>query len=173
MNLRFLKQTARFIILIALQVVLLNQVYLGGFITPFLYPLIVMLLPFDTKGWALLLTAFAAGLSIDMFTDSMGMHAAATTFLAYARPWIINLISARTDYEPGTEPGLAVNSLTWLILYTLISVFIHHLFLFSVEVFRFDEWWQIFIRTLLSTIFSSILIIISFLLFSRQSDRRR
>jgi cell shape-determining protein MreD len=167
MGFNIFKHTGRFLILIAIQVVILNHIYFGGYITPYIYPLFILMFPFDIKGWVLLVAAFFTGLSVDIFTDSAGMHASATVFMAFFRPFIIRMISIRTDFEPGAEPRVESNGFGWVFLYTLLLIFVHHLALFLIEVFRLNEILQILVRTLLSTSFSVSVIMIAHLLIGK------
>ncbi|MFW5706324.1 MAG: rod shape-determining protein MreD [Bacteroidota bacterium] len=172
MDLNIFKHIGRFLILIAIQVVILNHIYFGGYITPYIYPLFILLLPFDVKGWVLLVTAFFTGLTVDIFTDSAGMHASATLFMAFFRPYVIRLISIKTVFEPGTEPRIENNGIGWIFLYTLLLIFIHHLALFLIEVFRLDELLQILLRTLLSSAFSAAIVMIAHLLMGKAPRSR-
>lgn len=173
MDFNIIRHIFRFIILIALQVVILNHIYLGGFITPFIYPLFILLLPFSVNGSVLLLSAFALGLSVDMFSDSLGLHTAATTIMAFMRPTIIRIISGKTDFDPGTEPNPVNNGVVWTMLYSMILILIHHTALFFIEAFRTDAFLQIIIRSVVSTIFSTVVIMIIYLLISKRSRASR
>lgn len=167
MNFNIIKHTWRLIVVTAIQVLILNHIYLGGFITPFIYPIIILLLPFDTRGWVLLVYAFGVGLLVDMFSESMGMHSAALVIMAFFRPAVIRMISIKTDFEPGSEPRIENNGFGWVLLYSFILVLIHHFALFSIEVFRVDEISQIFLRAALSGLVSTFIIIITHLLMGK------
>lgn len=173
MDFNIFKYTGRFLLLLAIQVVILNHIHFGGYITPHIYPLFILMLPFDVKGWILLVAAFFTGLGVDMFSDSMGMHAAASVFMAFMRPAVIQLISVKTDFDQGEEPRIENNGFGWILLYSLILLFLHHLALFTIEVFRLDEIARILFRTLLSTGFSLFIIMISHLLMVKPSRQRR
>jgi hypothetical protein len=172
MDFNLIKHIGRFLLLMAIQVVILNQIYFGGYITPYIYPLFILMLPFDVRGWVLLITAFFSGLAIDMFSDSMGMHAAASVFMAFMRPFVIQFISSRTDFEPGTEPRVDANGWGWIFFYTLLLIFLHHLALVFIEVFRIDDFFRIIFRSLLSTAFSVAFIMIAHLLMGNTSRLR-
>lgn len=172
MNFDIIKHIGRFLILVAIQVIILNQVYFGGYITPYIYPLFILMLPFDVKGWVLLLSSFFLGLSVDIFSDSMGMHAAASVFMAFMRPFIIQFISIKSDFEPGTEPRIESNGWGWIFIYTVLLLFLHHLSLFFIEEFRFDDVFKIFLRTLLSTFSSVLIVMIAHLLMDKPSKLR-
>jgi rod shape-determining protein MreD len=162
-----LKHTLRFIIFIAIQVLVLNHIQLNGYINPYLYVMFILLLPFDTKGWTLLLAGFGIGLTIDMFSNSVGMHAAACVFLAFFRPFVISLITIKKDFEGGSEPRLSNMGSGWIFLYSTILVSIHHLSLFLLEVFRFEEILHTLSRTIFSAVFTLALIMLTHFLMSK------
>ena len=163
----------RFVLLIIIQVMILNNINLGGYINPYVYVLFILLLPVDVPGYVLLLSAFGLGLTIDLFSDSHGMHAAASVFLAFARPGIIRLISIRGDFDPGTVPMVSNMGTTWILSYIFVLVFLHHSLLFFLEIFRFSEFFHTLWRVLLSTGISSILIFLGFLLIEKPEKRKK
>jgi hypothetical protein len=118
-------------------------------------------MPFETPGWLLLTVAFILGLSVDVFSHTIGMHTSATVFMAFLRPYVLHSISPRDGYEFGTYPRIHYYGFTWFLKYALILVFFHHLFLFYIEVFRFVEFFDTLLRVILSTIFSVIFIVLS------------
>jgi rod shape-determining protein MreD len=151
----------RFAILILIQILLLNNIQISGYIVPQFYILFILLLPFEIPGWMLLLTSFTLGFSVDMFTHTMGMHTAACVFMAFLRPHILRMIAPRDGYETGTFPRVHYYGFEWFLKYTLILVFSHHFILFYIEVFRFSEFFSTLLRVLISSLFSMILIILS------------
>lgn len=155
------KHIFRFFFLVLLQVLLLNHIQLSGFLNPFLYVLFILLLPFETPNWLLLFLAFALGISVDAFSDTLGMHAAASVFMAFLRPWVLNALVVRDEYEVGTSPGILHYGFSWFIKYTIILVFAHHLFLFTLEAFTFRYFINTIGRTLLSVCFTTLLILMS------------
>lgn len=167
-----LKYVFLFLLLMAVQVLIFNNVQFGGYINPYVYLLFILLLPIDVSGWTLLFSAFFVGLAVDMFMDSQGMHAAATVFMAFCRPFVIRLISVKSDFEPGTVPGITGQGLTWVATYSLLLVFLHHASLFLLEVFRFSEFWQTFTRILLSTAVSSAFVVLGFFFLGKTSKFR-
>jgi rod shape-determining protein MreD len=155
------KHILRFIVLVLVQILVLNNIQVSGYIVPYIYILFILLLPFETPGWLLLTTGFALGISVDLFTGTYGMHAAATVFMAYLRPWIMEISAPRDGYEAGTVPGVYYLGFQWFLRYTAILVFAHHFVLFYIEVFRFAEFFSTLLRVLLSSLFSIILIMLS------------
>jgi rod shape-determining protein MreD len=157
-----------FVFLVLLQILVLNNIQLGGYINPYIYILFLLLLPFDTPGWLLLVLGFFLGLTIDAFSGTWGMHTIATTLLAFLRPQLLKVIAPREGYESGSSPRLFYYGLPWFIRYAVILVFAHHLALFYAEVFRFSDFFLTFFRVVVSTLFSSLLIITSQYLFYKR-----
>ena len=154
-----------FVSLVLVQVLIFNQVQFGGFFNPYVYILFVILLPLSTPRYLVLILAFALGFIIDIFSNSLGVHSAATVFIAYMRPLVIRIISNRED-DKNDFPGLHQNKITWFVSYVAIMVLLHHLLLFYLEVYTFANFLNTLFRVILSSIFSIIVIVLSqFLVF--------
>lgn len=157
----------RFLFLVLVQVVLLNHVQWSGYVNPYVYILFILLLPMETPSWLVLLVAFFTGLVIDMFGNTSGLHAAASTFLAFARPGILRLISPRDDYEAETAFSPQKMGLNWFLAYVSMLTLLHHLFYFYTEVFRFSEFFLTFFKALVNSAISIVLMLIGIYLFGK------
>lgn len=157
----YLRNILRFLVVVLIQVLVFENIQIGGSISPYVYVIFILLLPFETTGWVLLITSFLLGLSVDILLLSPGFHASASVFMAALRPFVLQSLSPRDGYEPGTFPRVYYYGLSWFARYTLILVFAHHFFLFSLEIFRFSHILLIFSKTIINTLISSIIIIIS------------
>lgn len=151
----------RFLLLVLLQVFLFNNIQFSGYINPYVYILFILLLPFETPGWLLLFVSFFLGLSIDIFAHTLGIHASASVFMAFCRPYILKIIAPRDGYEPGTFPRIHYLGFRWFLKYTVFLVFAHHIFLFYIEIFTFSNFFLTLFRIILSSLFSIVLIILS------------
>ena len=158
-----------FVVLVLLQVGVLNQVQLGGFINPYLYILFIILLPIGTPGWLTLVLSFALGISIDMFCNSPGIHASATVFAGFMRTFLLASMMPRETTEPTDIPNIRLFGTSWFLKYSLMMVIIHHVFLFLVEAFKFNSLHLILWRALLSIVFTMLLIVLSQFLFTRNN----
>lgn len=158
----------RFLLLTAIQVAVLNHIQLSGYINPYLYILFILILPFETPKWLLLILAFFQGLVIDLFVQTPGMHAAACVFMAFLRPVIAGTISSKKEYEPGIQPSIQDLGFNWFLTYTAILTFAHHTVLFFIEVFHFYEIGITLQRILYSSAITLILIILSQFIFYRK-----
>ena len=156
-----LRNLLRFIVLVLVQVLVINNIQFSPLVNPFIYILFILLLPFETASWFLLVIAFILGMTIDVFTNTPGLHASATLFMALFRPLVLRSIAPRDGYETGTFPRLSIYGFTWFLKYSLILVVLHHMFLFIVEAFGFNDFLSILSRILLSAVVSIFLIVLS------------
>ena len=155
------RNITRFIILVLLQIFIFNNIQLSGYINPYFYILFILLLPFETPGWIMLFLSFLLGFSIDIFSQTLGIHASASVFMAFCRPSVLRMIAPRDSYEPGTFPRIYFYGFSWFFKYTSILVFIHHMFLFYIEVFTISDFFLTLLRVILSSTFTITLIVIS------------
>ncbi len=166
-----IRNILRFFVLVLVQVLIVKNIELGRFINPFVYVLFILMLPFETPKWLLLLASFFLGITIDMFYDTSGMHAAACVMMGYIRPGVLKLFSPRDGYEFGTQPSIQYLGIPWFLSYAGILVVIHHLILFYIEIFRFSEFFSTFFRVIVSSIFTLLLVVISQYLFQRKKEQ--
>lgn len=160
-----------FTLLVFLQVFILNNIQFSGYINPYIYILFILALPFETPNWALLILAFILGLTVDLFSSTIGMHCSATVFMAFIRPYVLKVISPRDGYESETLPRLKYYGAGWFIKYSAILIFAHHFVLFYVEVFRLSNFFTTFIRVVLSSIFTIIVVLISQYFYGKEIRR--
>ncbi len=156
----------RFFVLLLLQVLLFNHINFLGYINPYVYLIFILLFPFTGNQTLLIFLSFLLGLSIDVFSDSGGVHAAASVLIAYLRPGFLKL-SFGVSYLHNTVK-ISEARFNQIITYVVAMVFIHHLVLFTLEIFNPKHILLILKSTLFSGIFSTILIVSSFVLFSRK-----
>jgi len=161
----WIKYFLMFIFVVLIQVLILNQLQISGYLNPYFYVLFILLLPVSTPRYLVLLLAFISGFSIDFFTDTPGLHAAATTLIGYLRTPVLYLVSGRGS-DMAEYPTLKNNGLRWFLVYSVLLVLIHHFFLFYMEVFSFTGFFRTLIRVIFSTILSVFVIVLSqFLIF--------
>lgn len=177
----YLRNFLRFCLLVLLQVLLLNKIPLrwwsqpSGFpvFIPLVYPLFILLLPFETPVVLLMLLAFAMGLTIDTFSNTAGMHAAACVLMAYLRTNVLNaLLPKHLSEYPNQSPG--VKNMGWMpfLTYALFLVLVHHVFFFTVELWSLSKVGYLLIKILASSLTTMLFILVYLLLFTRQSLAR-
>lgn len=151
----------RFVFLILLQGIILNEMELGTWIVPYIYILFIIKLPFETPKWLVMFLAFGAGLVMDAFTNTPGLHSSSCIFLAFLRPSVLRLYSPRDGYEYGMEPSVKSMGLGWFSYYSLWLVLGFHVWFFFLEVFGFGSFFVTLGRILISSFIALLLIIIS------------
>ncbi len=160
----------RFVILVLLQVVIFKRIEfttgIFAYTQFFVYPIWIMLMPIRIPKPLILIGAFIMGLVIDMFYDSLGVHAATLVFMAFIRDFILNLVEPEVGYDPNISFNLKKIGLLWYASYIGIFLLIHLFVYFSVEAFSFVYMEEILISTVMSLIFSSLLMIILILIFN-------
>jgi rod shape-determining protein MreD len=108
--------------------------------------------------WLLLVLAFILGLTIDFFSNTLGMHAFATVFIAFFRGGVIKLF---TNIEEGNNPTPSFHTfgVSAYIKYVVVMVLIHHTTLFMLEAFSFAHFWVLSVKILLSSLVTILLIL--------------
>jgi hypothetical protein len=162
----------RFVILVFVQVFLLKNITLYNFSTAYLYILFILLLPFEIPNILLFALAFVLGLTIDIFYDTPGLHAAACTVLAFVRIIFINLTVQKEGFDNEPDPTLSNMGFRWFFTYVLVLTLFHHFFLFNIEAFSLSQFQYTLSRFLSSSIFTVFLILILGLVFFRKKERK-
>jgi len=161
----------RFMLLLLAQILVFSNINFTSFINPYVFPLFILLLPFETPRWALMLIGFLAGLILDIFLGSAGMHAAACLLIGYLRPFLINIITPKgTVFE--ISPQVYSQGAAWFAVYTGISILIYLTFYFLIEAATFFNFFLLFLKIVLSTVFSTGAILIILFLFSSRKKRK-
>lgn len=149
-----------------MQVLVLNNIDFFGYINPYIYILFIILFPVKNNRTLFLFLSFLLGLTIDLFSNSGGVHAAASVTLAFIRPPVLKF-SFGMIYEHQTikfSQAEFGNRLT----YFSIMVVIHHFIMFSLEIFKISNIILILQKTLFSSIFTIILCLLITVLFSKK-----
>lgn len=145
-----------FVLLVLLQVMVLNQISFLGYAVPFLYIYFIIKLPIGMNRSLVVFLGFVLGFIIDIFCNTPGMNAAATTFAAFVRNPTQKLFFSVDDYKEQT-PRLSLLRGTF-IKYAVAVTLVHTTALVSVESFSYVSILTILLRIILSTLITSILI---------------
>lgn len=160
-----IRNILRFIVLLVVQVLVFDNLGFGTYIHPYVYVLFVLLLPFDTPRWRLLIYGFLIGIAVDIFNGTPGLNAAATVFLAFMRPYIIGITTRKSDIEDKNAPSVTEMGLQWFAIYALLLILLHNLVFFWLEAFSIKLLGLILAETLLSAPVTLLLIIIIIYIF--------
>ncbi len=165
-----LRYILRFALLILVQVFVLNQIPpLHQYITPLLYYIFILWLPFNIGRSQLLIVSFFTGLALDFFTKTPGMHAAACVLIGYIRPFIINIIVPQQGVEFNyREPSATSLGNIQYMIYVVVLTVLHHGMLFTIQAFQFGNILYLLLKTLGASIISFLLILIVEIIFARK-----
>lgn len=161
----WIKYPLRFVLLVLLQVLVLNNINLGGYIHPYIYLLFILLLPVRMNKNLVLFIAFFTGLSIDYFANTLGLHAGASVLLAFARPGVLNLFFKAIEFNKGEEPNLKKIGFSGFARYTFILVLLHHTALFLFETLDFTNFYLTLLRIALSALVTTVGILVVVMVF--------
>jgi rod shape-determining protein MreD len=160
-------QFISFFLYVIVQVLLLKNLVLFNTAFCFLYVAFILMLPVELNNLLLMLIAFLLGFTIDIFYNSLGMHALALVLMAYVRNYWLATITPQGGYDIGIPPTLAANGLQWFLVYSLPLVFIHHMVLFFVEASGFTLFWYTMLKSVTSLLFTiTVMLILQFLFFN-------
>ena len=153
----FLRNILRLAAFILLQVYVLNKIpHLHRFITPYIYYLFILWLPFSVSRMWLLIIGFLTGLILDYFTMTPGLHAAACLLVAYVRPFVINILSPKAmQWTPYA-------------VYVFILTLLHHGYMVFLEWLDVGSFLDFIIKVIATTGISLLLIFTAELLFPRR-----
>jgi len=167
MNNIVLSNSIRFIGLVLIQVLIFNQIDLFGYLNPLIYIVFVFLFPIKKNKNSILIASFLLGLSIDFFSDSGGINAAATLFIAFIRLPILKAILRKSDFDYLLF-NLRTISIDKIFIYIATLTLIHHFIVFSLEYFSFSDFTTIISNTFFTSIFTILVSVFGILLFVKK-----
>ncbi len=168
MNKDTLSHIGRFVILILVQTFILNHINFLGWLNPYIYIIFILLAPININKSLFLLLSFILGLTIDMFGDSGGVHAAACLIIAFFRPVALRTVFG-LSYEFQTVK-LGNTGFGEKLAYVTLMVLTHHIVLFSLEIFNFSHILLILKKTLFSSLFTIMITMLVLVLFRRNDS---
>lgn len=168
------KNIIRFCLFILVQVFILNQLPpLHRLITPYLYFLFILWLPFKMGRRLQIVLAFCLGFALDSFMHTYGLHAAACVLIAYVRPFLINILISQEGAESNyNEPSIQSMGPAPYFTYAAILTLLHHMFLFFLQALQSGGYFYFMLKTVASTAISLLLILLVELLFVRKQRFR-
>lgn len=147
-------------IYIMLQILLMQHIVLFGYAFCFIYIAIIVLLPVDVNTVTAMIIALICGLLVDVFYNTLGIHAAASVLIAYTRPIWLKII---VDTKEADRIEINLNALGFvrycLLVFPLIVL--HHGALFFIEMNSLTLLPYTLIKIIASSIFTMIVLLLS------------
>ncbi|CAN5566489.1 hypothetical protein BH10BAC3_BH10BAC3_31750 [soil metagenome] len=162
-----IKQIIRFIFFILVQALVLSHMPpVHRFITPYLYFLFILWLPFYTSRVWVLVIGFITGFALDMFTKTPGLHASACLIVAFLRPFLITLLVPRETKELTLgSPGIkSMGGASYAVYVVLLTLF-HHTWIVMLETMQYPSFGYFFGKIFFSGLVSLLLILVTEMLF--------
>ncbi|MDR3251192.1 MAG: rod shape-determining protein MreD [Tannerella sp.] len=148
------------VIMVLLQTLVLNNIHIFGFVSPFIYIYVIMKLPFDVTRSGIIFVSFLIGLVVDIFSNTLGLHAAACTFMGFMRMPLLERLFFLKEFPERSIPSFNLFGYDKFIRYTLLLVAIHHVTLFLIESFSLFQPLLMIIRMVTSIMLTSLIILI-------------
>lgn len=158
-------QIISFFIYLLYQVLILKNIVLFNTAFCFLYVAYLFFLPVEANPLFLMFAGFVMGFAIDIFYDSLGLHAFSCVLVMYVRNYWLSLITPQGGYDSSATPSIAINGMQWFLVYTFPLVFLHHSVLFFVEAGGFGMFWFTLWKIITSTIFTTLVTVVVQYLF--------
>lgn len=158
-------QVISFFIYLLYQVLILKNIVLFNTAFCFLYVAYLFFLPVESNPLFLMFAGFLMGFAIDIFYDSLGLHAFSCVLVMYVRNYWLSLITPQGGYDSSATPSIAINGMQWFLVYTIPLVFLHHSVLFFVEAGGFSMFWFTLWKIITTTIFTTLVTVIVQYLF--------
>jgi rod shape-determining protein MreD len=146
-----------FVVLLVVQVLVLNHVWLLNVATPLLYVYFAITFPRNTEKGEVLLWCFFLGLLIDIFSNTPGLAAGSLTLIGMVQVYLVELFMPRDSAE---NLDVSAATLGWGKFNTLSSMLtlLYCLLFFILEAFNFFDWQLWLLRSVCSAVLTQVLI---------------
>lgn len=152
MLLDYIHKVGWLVALLLLQALVLNNVHLGGYATPFLYIYVLLKFGPGISRCGLMVWAFVAGLAVDVLSDTPGMNTSAAVALAFVRPSVFGMFSPRDASSDGPAPGFRTMGVGGFLKYAAVCVSVYYLWLLLLAYFSFAHVWTLVLRGISGTV---------------------
>ncbi|TVQ76876.1 MAG: hypothetical protein EA358_08180 [Flavobacteriales bacterium] len=149
----------KYTLVLLFQFFVLSNVQFFGYITPYYYPLLLLLMPVKFNQHTLLILGFFTGLIVDMMERSGAIHASATVMMVYLRPVFLRLVSTRGGED---LPNLSVSTLGFrnFSLLVILAFFFHHFTMYFIDALKLQQLDVILWRTAQTTLLSFVVVLV-------------
>lgn len=167
MTITYLHKAGWLVALVLLQALILNNLHIGGYATPFLYIYLILKFEADVPQNRLMLWAFFLGMIVDIFSDTPGLNAASTVLLAFIRPTLLRLFVPR-DLQDTFIPSIRSMGIASFLKYAITAILVHHAVLLLLEAFSFVHLPALLLRIASSSIFTMLCVLATEMLLQKE-----
>ena len=148
-----------FVLFVLIQVLIMDNIHVFRIATPLLYLFIIVKIPVNVSRSYVIIISFLLGIVIDMFSNTLGMHAAACSLAGMIRNPLIYTFCGKELAEDAT-PSYHSLGVGAYMKYVIVLVVSHHVLLFLVESMTFFDpvflIFRIFAHVILTVMFICI-----------------
>lgn len=155
---RLVNRLVMFVVLLVVQVLVLNHVWLLNVATPLLYVYFAITFPRNTEKGEVLGWCFFLGLLIDIFSNTPGLAAGTLTFIGMTQTYLVELFVPRDSVE-NLEVSAATLGWGKFSMLSGILTLIYCLLFFILEAFNFFDWQLWILRAVFSTVLTLLLML--------------
>ena len=173
MNNDLIKNFIRILILTLVQIFVLKEIVLFGdwikYIEIIIYPIGLMLLPLSIPRFFLLGIAFLTGFWIDIFYDTLGVHASECLWMSFARPYVLKYFEPKSGYTMNQHPVAQELGIFWFMQYMAVLLAIFTFAYFCMKIFTLVFIVVILNRTIVSFAISYFILFLIQIIFDPKS----
>lgn len=170
---QLLPQVLNFFVYIVIQIIVVRNLVLFDVAFCYVYIAFILLLPIELGVMSAMLLAFGSGLLVDVFYNTLGIHAAASVFIMFIRQRWLVFLTPRGGYDIGVAATPQALGLRWFVTYAFPLVLIHHSLIFFIEVATLQLFSYTLAKIFASAIFTLLMIVvIQYILYSSSRSRR-
>lgn len=155
------------IFVLLLQVFICNNIQFLGYLNPYIYVAFVFIFPLQKNRFISLFAAFIFGLLVDFFSDTGGIHSFSLVSVTFVRIFFLRIYFRKSDFD-FLLFRLHNESLGPIFNYVITLTFLHHVIMFLLANFSFENWGQVLIHSLYTTIFTTLIYFLGSFLFRKQ-----
>lgn len=152
------EQVWNLVLLLIVQLPLVHRLVIFESAFGFFYVGFILLLPRTLSRSQLMFAGFLAGLLVDIFTNTPGIHASASVFVMFIRVFWLDAIN--NDKEEVINLNIVTLKKTGFISFLFPLVFVHHLYIFLLENGGFHLFGIVLGRSFSSAIFSTVIVFV-------------
>ena len=147
-----------FVVLLVVQVLVLNHVWLLNVATPILYVYFSITFPRNTSKGEVLAWCFFLGLMIDIFSNTPGLAAGSLTLIGMIQTYLLELFVPRDSAENLEASAATLGWGKFSMLSGILTLF-YCLVFFILEAFYFFDWQLWLLRAVCSTALTLLLML--------------
>ena len=154
----WIRQIVRLIVVVLLQVLLFDHLQIVGWGLPMVYVLFLMNLPVQVPRWAEMLIGAIVGVVFDVWHSSLGVNMAACVAFCYLRPILLGNLIQDLERVKGEVCSVSIGRIEYVKCMAILTV-LHHLMIFALEAWSWNNWWMVLVQTLISSILTILIVI--------------